>query len=107
MCKTVLCVDIGTTSLKSALITKTGEVVSFSVCKIKDYEEGYIAKVWLSSFYKTIHSISKDLLKKSINVEILAFCVSGNGPTVVTKNGRTVLWNQKIQTEENQNKQSQ
>lgn len=101
MINAVLCVDIGTTSLKAGLITEEGEVVSVASAKIlaNDEEKSFIANKWMAAFncavkkvFAGISSFSKDLHDEIIN--LCALSISGNGPTVVTQNGRTELWNE-------------
>ena len=50
MIETVLAVDIGTTSLKSGLITREGEVVSFYTYRFQDPNDRFIANEWLFAF---------------------------------------------------------
>ena len=54
MIETVLCVDIGTTSLKTGLITGDGEVVSFSAKQFSNCEDRYISLSWKLSLKSAI-----------------------------------------------------
>lgn len=91
----ILCADIGTTSLKIALISEQGEVVSFCKRNFNSEKNDYIANQWFQSFLsgaiECISSINKN--------EVAAICLSGNGPTVVSQNGRTILWNSNLKNE--------
>ncbi len=87
------CIDIGTTSLKAALISECGfvfnsTVVRFSAQVINNPLE--IANCWKSAFF----SAAKNL--QISNYKIIAICISGNGPTLTSiyKNKTfTLLWN--------------
>ena len=96
MTDAVLCVDIGTTSLKAGLITAEGEVVS--VCKVKLSlltDRYHIAQNWLPAFYRAVKKLATSLGSASCQkLRILALSLSGNGPTVVTEQGTTILWNE-------------
>ena len=123
MTDVVLCIDIGTTSLKAGLITAEGEVVATSSAKIicAEEEKSFIATKWMKAFFVAVKKICISLenslgdskekslgnskekllrnskespLEEKIPYCIKAFSISGNGPTVVTENGRTELWNE-------------
>ena len=85
----ILCADIGTTSLKIALISEHGEVVSFCKRPFNSEKNDYIANQWLQAFTGG----STECIKNAPDAEVSAVCISGNGPTVVSQNGRTLLWN--------------
>lgn len=82
----ILCADIGTTSLKVGIISENGEVVSFCSRSFNTENSSFIANQWINAFY----SAAKEL---TCGLNIGAICISGNGPTLVAKNGRTLLWN--------------
>ncbi|MCQ2573137.1 MAG: hypothetical protein MJ182_04500 [Treponema sp.] len=87
MRKTVLTADIGTTSLKVALISQEGEQLAFAQCPFENPDSRYIAKDWIKALEKCVIQIGP-------NVKLAeAVSISGNGPTVVTEDGSTVLWN--------------
>ena len=96
MTNAVLCVDIGTTSLKAGLITARGEVVSFcSVPFINSQNnelvhDEFAACSWYSTFLRAV----KELSSQAGTVRVCAVSVSGNGPTVVADCGYTVFWNE-------------
>lgn len=88
--KTVLCLDIGTTSLKAAIVSAEGEVVSFYRSEFENFDEKSISSLWYESFFQGVKSLDKKLSECLV---ISAISVSGNGPTVVTDSGISVLWN--------------
>lgn len=94
MIETVLCVDIGTTSLKAGLITADGEVVSFSSSKLISSEDRFIAGKWILSLKSALSEI---LAKIDIEqVQIKAVTISGNGPTIVSQSEITIRWNENL-----------
>ncbi len=94
MIETVLCVDIGTTSLKAGLITADGEVVSFSSSKFGSSEDRFIAGKWILSLKSALSEI---LAKTDLEeVQIKAVTISGNGPTIVSQSEITIRWNEDI-----------
>ena len=86
--KKILCADIGTTALKVAVIDTLGKVVSFSKQIIKPQDISFIAKDWQNCFEKGVFECAGGCQ------DFDAICISGNGPTVATCAGRTVLWNE-------------
>lgn len=89
MQKTVLCVDIGTTSLKAAVISKEGLQTAFAQKPFNNPDSRYISKDWIEQLQNCIEEI-KPFIK-----DVEAVSISGNGPTVVTEDNDTVLWNAK------------
>ncbi|MCR5725137.1 MAG: hypothetical protein K6G80_08650 [Treponema sp.] len=85
----VLCVDIGTSSLKAALISKRGQVEAFSRQAIAS--GSFAAESWMHALASAVKSFPR--------CKIHAVCVSGNGPTVVSNTGRTLLWNEPLDEE--------
>jgi sugar (pentulose or hexulose) kinase len=87
------CIDIGTTSLKAALISECGfvfksTVVRFSSKEIQDPFE--IANCWKNSFFEAGKNLEVS------NYDLIAICISGNGPTltsVCNNKTFTLLWN--------------
>lgn len=85
----VLAIDIGTTSLKAAFVSASGEVFSF---KREQYSQGQNgAASWA------------DALKKNLPDHLCQKCaavsVSGNGPTIVSASGATLLWSDCAETD--------
>ena len=91
--KASFCIDIGTTSLKAALISECGfvfksTVVRFSSKEIQDPFE--IANCWKNSFFEAGKNLEVS------NYDLIAICISGNGPTltsVCNNKTFTLLWN--------------
>jgi len=90
---TVLTADIGTTSLKAAVISREGQELAFAQCPFENPDSRYISLEWIKAL-ETCVSKMGDAVKKAEAVSI-----SGNGPTVVTEDGSTVLWNAKNELE--------
>jgi len=93
MIDTVLCVDIGTTSLKAGLITASGEVVAVSSYKFLSQKNRFIAERWFDGLKIAFEKLSTKFYG---DVQICALSISGNGPTVVLDGGLTSLWNEPI-----------
>ena len=93
MSHTILCVDIGTTSLKAALVTANGEVVSFCSLPFEDPHDRFIACSWYGTFLRALGELGRAITESS-NVCVRGIAISGNGPTVVTDSGLTFLWNE-------------
>ena len=88
----VFCADIGTSSLKTAVIDSQGTVVEYSRIIFEKTEEHREATVWLSA----LKSATDEIFSKKKDCRIDAICISGNGPTVVGGNGETLLWNSSL-----------
>ncbi|QTQ17172.1 xylulokinase [Treponema parvum] len=91
--KTVLCVDIGTSSLKAALITEKGRTKAFSRRSLNHSNSSKISSLWLPALSEAVKSFG-DKIKT-----VAGICVSGNGPTVVSQDSTTFLWNEEIPEE--------
>ncbi len=85
----VFCADIGTTSLKTAVIDSTGTVVAYSRQIFEKTENNREASVWLKAMKSAMDEIFSD--RRDLRID--AVCVSGNGPTIVGQDGETLLWN--------------
>ena len=105
MTNAVLCVDIGTTSLKAALITPLGEVVSFCSIPVEDsqdtegsaYKNDFAASLWYGAFVQAVCELKKQCLQNGQSPgQIYKIVISGNGPTVVSDCGYTVFWNEDL-----------
>jgi sugar (pentulose or hexulose) kinase len=90
-----LCADIGTSSLKTAVIDQNGKVLAYSRQRFGNTSDtnssDSVAKEWLPALKASMDEIFTD---GSLNVD--AICISGNGPTLVNCSGHALLWNQKI-----------
>ena len=87
----ILCVDIGTTSLKAALVTAEGGVVSFCSIPIEEPHDRFVACSWYATFLRAKDQLTE---KAGVACRITAIAVSGNGPTVVSESGLTFRWNE-------------
>ncbi len=90
----VLCVDIGTTSLKAGLITARGEVVSFCSVSFEDSQNEFAASSWLAAFVKAVRELEEQCAQNEASAAVNTISISGNGPTVVADCGYTVFWNE-------------
>ena len=102
MVDTILCIDVGTTSLKTALLSDKCIVEAFSRQEFRPGEKSKIADEW---FFALKNAVS-DLMSQNPRAAIEAICVSGNGPTVVAtysehgeEKNATLLWNEADETE--------
>ena len=91
MADAILCVDIGTTSLKAALITAKGEVISFCSVPLKEPHDRFVACSWYDVFFCACSELAK---KTEPACCVTGIAVSGNGPTVVSESGLTFRWNE-------------
>ena len=94
MFNVLLCIDIGTTSLKAGLITARGEVVSFCSVPFEDSKNEFAACTWLGAFVKAVCELETQCAKNGCVVTVSTISISGNGPTVVADCGYTVFWNE-------------
>ena len=92
--KTVLCADIGTTSLKAGLFTADGEAVFLCRKSFPEPDDRYVARVWMDALTAALRKL-KDEQKSSI----AGLCISGAGPTVVLDDGLTFRWNEPLSGE--------
>ncbi|MBR1403420.1 MAG: hypothetical protein IJ558_04530 [Treponema sp.] len=92
MIDTILCVDIGTSSLKAALLpdnlTKNEIFVSRQAFPACAFREQNSAQYYLPALKAAL----SELREKNPDYAIEAICVSGNGPTVISENYRTLLY---------------
>ena len=99
-----LCADIGTTSLKAALVSDKGQVLSFSKIEFTSTDKSKIALEWFEALKESISTLKKNQIEslsenenlvdsKTGTLDIDAICISGNGPTIVSEDGTTLLWN--------------
>lgn len=79
----VLCIDIGTTSLKAAFVRGDGEVFSF-----KRIEYNSLSLSGSTAWSQAI----KSFLPSPLLSDCAAVSISGNGPTIVSEDGTTLLW---------------
>ncbi len=89
MTECVCAVDIGTTSLKVGLISLDGDLISLSSAKNITTDAKFCGANWLETLRFAFNK-----LKNKNDCKIVAMCVSGNGPTVVTDKGFTIRWDE-------------
>jgi xylulokinase len=87
----VLCADIGTTSLKAGLIGAGGEIISLSQQTFRKPDDIHAALAWLPALCRAVHEMCTEAA-----ADICGICISGNGPTIVSEDGTTLLWNADI-----------
>lgn len=85
MKESVFCADIGTSSLKGALISPDGEVLAFARIR---FDGMSVPDCWLSALKNALDQMRTISQEASIN----SICISGNGPTIVS-DSFIHLWN--------------
>lgn len=90
----ILCVDIGTSSLKAAYMPDSSAAIAFSREEFPKSGTETAARNWLPALKKAV----ENLKRQSPDTGIEAVCISGNGPTVVSDNGTTLMWFEKTAT---------
>lgn len=88
-----LSVDIGTTSLKMAIISNSGNILARTKQKFNSIEKSKASYEWEKSFINGLNEFKN----KNINQIVKSICVSGNGPTIISENGTSLLWNENIE----------
>lgn len=96
MTDTILAIDIGTSSLKAALLPdnlyKREICVSRQFFSSEARAENRGAGEWLPA----LKSALSELKEKNPDYGIEAVCVSGNGPTLITDDGKTFMYNEPL-----------
>lgn len=87
---TILCVDIGTSSLKAALIDENGKVHAKSRRKLLLVKTEHSSKEW----FPALQNATAELFEQAADAKVDGICISGNGPTLVVPSGETFLWNE-------------
>ena len=90
---TVFCADIGSSSLKAALITKNGAVLSFFQQNLNSSDKTKLSRQWLYGITSAAKHFSQ------YRQTVCGICISGNGPTIVSEDGTTLLWNDELSEE--------
>ncbi len=85
----VICADIGTSSLKTALVDTSGAVLFY--VRIRFNGTGG-AERWYEAF--TSAAAQAKTAARDGGCRVLGICVSGNGPTLAACTGETLLWNE-------------
>lgn len=86
----ILCVDIGTSSLKAAYMPDSPAAIAYTREAFSHTATDKAALSWLPA----LKSAVKSLKEKSPDTGIEALCISGNGPTVVSDSGTTLMWHE-------------
>ena len=91
MKEAVFCADIGTSSLKGALISHRGDVFSFARIR---FENKSSQNCWLDALEDALDSLRKTAAESATGqLNISAICISGNGPTIASDKF-IHLWNE-------------
>ncbi len=83
----ILSIDIGSTALKAALLSPLCRVIAYTRI---EYGSGRLSDEWILALAKA----TKELLSCAKTCGIEAVSISGNGPTIVSENGETLMWNE-------------
>lgn len=86
--KNILCVDIGTSSLKAAVINQSGTVIASSRRPFLLYHTLHASKEWLPC----LQNAMSEIFSAHAELKVDGICISGNGPTLVAPSGETYLW---------------
>ncbi|MBR4384960.1 MAG: hypothetical protein IKP51_00390 [Treponema sp.] len=105
----VFCADIGTSSLKAALIGFDGRVFAFSRVSFNLFYTDHAAGEWMEALHKALavclssagtgnsgttgSDANTGTVGQGAQISIDAICISGNGPTLCARDGSTLLWN--------------
>ena len=88
----VLAVDVGSTSLKAALIDRDGTVASICTVQYSAPENRFVAEGWI---WALKGAVDKLVISEPVEgLQIKALAISGNGPTLVSESGLTLRWNE-------------
>jgi len=99
----ILCVDIGSTSLKAALMNEFGKSEGFVRISFSNGSENAAAE-WLTSLAKAVKQLKAQTSDGELAIEAVA--ISGNGPTICSPDGTTLLWNEQVNPEYSKNTKS-
>ena len=92
MTDTILCIDIGTSSLKAALLPDNLKKFPIFVSR-QTFPQAAFSEHDSARFYlPALKAALSELKEKNPDFAIEAICVSGNGPTVISEDGRTFLY---------------
>lgn len=91
----VFACDVGTSTLKAALVSAEGLVLNY---KRFNFSQRPSATEWLDRLYEALHCSER--FSRENKIKILAICISGNGPSLVCVSkksdieDRLFLWNE-------------
>jgi len=91
----VLCVDIGTSSLKTALIDETGSLLAYSRQPFLFRYTNHAAEEWLTALRSAATQLFATQSTSFTTID--AICISGNGPTLVAETGETLSWSTPVE----------
>ena len=102
--KTVLSVDIGTTALKAALSAEDAEkgivVCAEARVPFSFSNKSCAAREWLPALKAAVLKMRESIDARTDEDDpffhLAGICISGNGPTLVAKDGTTLLWNEAL-----------
>ena len=103
MAEYVLAVDVGSTALKAAFISKTGEVGAMTSIALSAPENRFVAEGWIWALKAAVDKLvsADETLRQAQGAQIegqgpqiVALAISGNGPTLVSENALTLRWNE-------------
>ncbi|MBQ8014342.1 MAG: hypothetical protein IJ257_08150 [Treponema sp.] len=89
---TILCIDIGTSSLKAALLPDNLKKSPIFVSRQFFTESAFASHDSATFYLPSLKAALSELKEKNPDYAIEAVCVSGNGPTVISEDGRTFLY---------------
>lgn len=107
----ILCADIGTSSLKTALVNIQGQVLRqarIAFPKPEFNQEGLCASDFGDNpcclpqlfsgdyWFSALQEATKRLCHEKPGEQIEGICISGNGPTLATTAGEVFLWNHPV-----------
>lgn len=91
----VLAVDVGSTSLKAALIDRDGTVASICTVPYSAPENRFVAEGWIWALKAAVDKlVPADGALRQAQGPLAAIAISGNGPTLVSESGLTLRWNE-------------
>ncbi len=103
MAECVLAVDVGSTSLKAALIDRDGTVASICTVPYSAPENRFVAEGWIWALKAAVDKLvpADGALRQAQGPQALAqrpqvkaLAISGNGPTLVSETGLTLRWSE-------------
>lgn len=92
MTRTILCIDIGTSSLKAALLSKNPKEQEVFVSRQAFPQEAFEYSSSAFFYISSLRAALEELCQKNPDYVIEAVCVSGNGPTVISDDYTTLLY---------------
>ena len=92
MTDTILCIDVGTSSLKAAFLSDNLRRQEIVVSR-KPFPKSALSECESAAHYlPALKAALSELREKSPGCAVEAVCISGNGPTVISDDGTTLLY---------------